>query len=518
MDYNLVYKILKSEIKSGVNFKENFIFYKKDDSIKATYNSCQHHGGRFVCDDDCIVRCIRHNWKLNVSKMEYSSPVGVKQDEVMIKENEDFYEIYDKSIPTWCEVPTKKSLERNEATIKYYSHACAEFTFGDKRIFTDPWLEGPCFLSGWWLENEPPLDWLEKLSSCDVIYISHAHSDHLHEETLRILKNKNPNVKIIIPNFSSCLSLLKNIGFLNIEVMDFQEWYVIDNDLKVMILKDLSSEDSGLLIDYKGYRILNTVDCSNKLNGGIYPEVDCLLSGYATVSTGYPTCWGDNYGDDGIHKRVMKVHQSTKKEVIDHINNCNPKLYILWAASAYIGHPRDKYIKDRNIPLSSETLTGILNRKFKDLKLWNPKPGDVYDLSTYELVEEGKEKSIDIDYDYYSDKYKNNLELTLTDIKKYFKNSGYESDLILHICETNEDFTLTDREFIYDFTNQDFIDKRPNREHRYLKMKVRKEIFKYVLHNYLPWEEISIGFQGRFYREPDIYNRDFWEHFQKEMY
>ena len=146
------------------------------------------------------------------------------------------------------------------------------------------------------------------------------------------------------------------------------------------------------------------------------------------------------------------------------------------------------------------------------------KPGDVYDLSTYELVEEGKEKSIDIDYDYYSDKYKNNLELTLTDIKKYFKNSGYESDLILHICETNEDFTLTDREFIYDFTNQDFIDKRPNREHRYLKMKVRKEIFKYVLHNYLPWEEISIGFQGRFYREPDIYNRDFWEHFQREMY
>jgi hypothetical protein len=45
-------------------------------------------------------------------------------------------------------------------------------------------------------------------------------------------------------------------------------------------------------------------------------------------------------------------------------------------------------------------------------------------------------------------------------------------------------------------------------------MKVRTSVFRYVLLNGLPWEEISIGFQARFYREPDIYEFDFWNHFQ----
>ena len=32
-----------------------------------------------------------------------------------------------------------------------------------------------------------------------------------------------------------------------------------------------------------------------------------------------------------------------------------------------------------------------------------------------------------------------------------------------------------------------------------------------------PWEEFSIGFQARFYREPDNYNFDFWDYFQNSI-
>ena len=31
------------------------------------------------------------------------------------------------------------------------------------------------------------------------------------------------------------------------------------------------------------------------------------------------------------------------------------------------------------------------------------------------------------------------------------------------------------------------------------------------------WEEISIGFQARLFRKPDIYNRGFWNHFQDKL-
>ena len=46
---------------------------------------------------------------------------------------------------------------------------------------------------------------------------------------------------------------------------------------------------------------------------------------------------------------------------------------------------------------------------------------------------------------------------------------------------------------------------------------VKSHIFRYVLSYGFGWEEISIGFQARFYRNPDIYNRGFWNHFQNQL-
>ena len=42
-------------------------------------------------------------------------------------------------------------------------------------------------------------------------------------------------------------------------------------------------------------------------------------------------------------------------------------------------------------------------------------------------------------------------------------------------------------------------------------------MFRYVLINGLSWEEFSIGFQAKFYREPDNYNFDFWDYFQNSI-
>ena len=46
-----------------------------------------------------------------------------------------------------------------------------------------------------------------------------------------------------------------------------------------------------------------------------------------------------------------------------------------------------------------------------------------------------------------------------------------------------------------------------------LHMKVRKESFISVIKNLLPWEDLSIGFQTRITRYPDVYNSDFWYYF-----
>jgi hypothetical protein len=48
---------------------------------------------------------------------------------------------------------------------------------------------------------------------------------------------------------------------------------------------------------------------------------------------------------------------------------------------------------------------------------------------------------------------------------------------------------------------------------RKLHIKIRKDSFSWVINNKMPWEDLSIGFQCKIDRNPDIYNVDFWDHF-----
>ena len=59
--------------------------------------------------------------------------------------------------------------------------------------------------------------------------------------------------------------------------------------------------------------------------------------------------------------------------------------------------------------------------------------------------------------------------------------------------------------------------ERPATSHRYLRMRVRADVFRHVLRWGLPWEEITVRFQAWFYREHNVYNLDFWNHFQDKL-
>ena len=50
-------------------------------------------------------------------------------------------------------------------------------------------------------------------------------------------------------------------------------------------------------------------------------------------------------------------------------------------------------------------------------------------------------------------------------------------------------------------------------KNNYLFMKIRKESFLNTIYNKRSWEDISIGFQNKQFRKPNIYNSKFWFHF-----
>ena len=50
-------------------------------------------------------------------------------------------------------------------------------------------------------------------------------------------------------------------------------------------------------------------------------------------------------------------------------------------------------------------------------------------------------------------------------------------------------------------------------KNRILYLKCRKESFLNTVYNKEPWEDLSIGFQCKVMRFPNIYNAKFWYHF-----
>jgi CMP-N-acetylneuraminate monooxygenase len=74
---------------------------------------------------------------------------------------------------------------------------------------------GSAFNNGWWLKYESPENAFEELNSCDFIFISHTHPDHLHEESLSKIRR---DMVMYTTNFESKSSEehLKSLGFKNI--------------------------------------------------------------------------------------------------------------------------------------------------------------------------------------------------------------------------------------------------------------------------------------------------------------
>ena len=110
-------------------------------------------------------------------------------------------------------------------------------------------------------------------------------------------------------------------------------------------------------------------------------------------------------------------------------------------------------------------------------------------------------------------------------IEAFFKNSKFQDDLKVYFELTNDDFSETNRYILVDFSQAISVTFEKfdwnlikglyvqGSRLRHLRIKVRQDSFCWVLQNNLPFEDLSIGFQCRLDRVPDIYNIRFWDHF-----
>ena len=376
------------------------------------------------------------------------------------------------------------------------------------------------------LVHQPPYDWLDRLAVADAIYISHNHSDHLNLHTLKALASRNPQVQVFVLQFESdsCMRLVKMAGLQNVRALPFGAWTMLGDNGRFMVLQDSTGrDDSGMLFEYRGHRVLNVVDCQN-LNGGVLPSpVDVLLSSFGSGASGYPVCWPEQYSHADIERMVSRNRHAKSAQVVEMALQTRAKVAVPFASYFTEAHPADLEIKRINIKNTPQVIRDLLGQQAPDTITWIPDAGREFDVgklmpvpSASTLAEEPAHN-----FDQYLAPIREDFWFEplqhIEGIKQYFEWAGFQSDLVLHVIETDESFESKVREFFVDLSDLSFPSGRPERPHRYLRMRARADVFRHVLRWGLSWEEISIGFQARFYREPDAYNFDIWGHFQNNL-
>ena len=518
IDYKVKSEIIKIELASlieGVNFTEEFIIFKKKKELLIYDRICDHNSGRLISKDGKTF-CPMHNW-------EFMPETGIYKNGLVKKKKE--YEIVNNKILVSNKnfQPEIKFVDKNiNVKVRYINHAFLIIESDNFKFATDPWALGPAFNTGWWLKHKTIANWKDELNSCDFIYISHNHPDHCHELTLSYVDKKIP---LVIPNFitNSTGLLLQDLGFNNIHNLNFENQYQLRNtELIFTIFKsgDLR-DDSGFYFSAGNFKGLLTVDANN-LNFLKLPSIDLFASSFAGGAHGYPlNC--ENYELKDRIRMLDTDRKFIRQTKYKYLNKIKPKFFLPYAGFFKELLKRDEtYIKynKKNLVKDYANFCEKL-----DIKILDVEESTIFNFDKNKNVKSESYNGkyyIDIsenDYlKYFKEKYK---KIDLNYIKNYFENSKFHDNSILFISLSGDNFENDNFYFQVKFTKKitfsileaKNLNQLLQSKNNYLFMKIRKESFLNTIYNKRSWEDISIGFQNKQFRKPNVYNSKFWFHF-----
>lgn len=512
-------------INEGHSQDQNFIYSRHNGEIKVYDRVCNHNGGRLFLKGQTAL-CPLHGWELDVDKGRYTNARCNKAPVAVIYEHELDSPLVEISTAVehldLLQYTAKKAVD-----VTFLNHACLHFNLENKITFaTDPWVLGSAFCNGWWLVKASPVDVFDVLNSCDFIYISHNHPDHLHPPSLKHIRKDMPMLTAGFDSGSTA-EILKAEGFTQVHVMDFSTRMSIDEEeFSISVLKSGDfRDDSGLLIEAGEFKALLTVD-SNFLNFGKLPtNVDLLASSFAGGATGFPLCF-ENHTEEQKDKVVSRNRNAIRATNAQSIEFTKPQFFMPYAGFFTEAAPRDHYILERNIKNSVENYEAICRQQ--GCGMLNVNEYQIFKFEGSTLVEQLKNDKPDRQ-DLSVDEYLSQVEVVddqvlSAAVKTYFEKSAYKDDLVIDLICTDDHFEQNLLQFGVDFSGDAPVlltqDKLANIEalvlaadKRYLQIKVRRNELYDVIKNAKPWEDLSIGFQCRIYRQPDVYNSEFWFHF-----
>ncbi len=441
--------------------------------------------------------------------------------------------------------------------LKLYRSATIGIYSNGTKVLTDPWLTDGEYYGSW--SHYPYFDLvknLKEINSYNYIYISHIHPDHCSNSTLKLI---DKNIPILIGKYNEKFLKIKleRMGFSVIELEHGKRKKINDNfyinifsadncDPKLcykfsgcanLVSPNGSQNIDTLCVFDDGKRnILNLNDCPFDLAKSTfkkilkeYGKIDTILTGYSGAGP-FPQCI-DNY--DFKQKLIQAEIKKNNfiKQAYKYISAFNPKYYLPFAGTYTLSGKLSYLNPYRGIP-SIDYTYDKLNDLIKTNKKLNTKaikinPGSEFDISLetsdkiYKPIDQKKYQNYINDY--LSKKefdYENAQECDFDEIynlstkaiekyieKKFIKNVMTKTNIIFNIGERlikidNEKNKIDTILFDQIKNEKDFV-----------KFTLDINLFKNILKGpkYAHWNNAEIGSHIRYFRKPNLYERELYD-------
>lgn len=227
--------------------------------------------------------------------------------------------------------------------LKYLGHAGFVLEVLGKRVLIDPWFY-PAFLRSWFPFPDNRFLATSILDQkFDFLYVSHLHEDHFDS---RFLSGLDKSVAVLCPQYRSrgVGRKLASLGFKNLIPLGHRQSREIANGISATMFLDTShKEDSGLLLEFAGFRFLALNDCNTSLTE--LPSNIDLLSAQYSGAMWYPNCY--DYPPEIMQQKVARVRADLMDTLIRKCQQTQAKFYIPSAGPACFLDPALMQFNDR---------------------------------------------------------------------------------------------------------------------------------------------------------------------------
>ena len=497
-----------------------YILSQTDNEIILFSAICPHlHNVVSELEADCW-KCPSHEWIFDPkSGCSINTPnESLTKFSVLIEDGVLFADIPEKMKQNIKNFSGEKILPK----ITLVGNAAILVQWESYNFLFDPWIEGPAVF-GSWITYPPSNIRVDDLPKIHGIFISHEHSDHFHEFTL---KKFDKHIPIFVPDFDNrrLEFRLKKLGFLNITSLKSGIGFQLSDKVRITSFSSGSVwNDSIFFMQLGNFSILNINDAGfNWSLKTIIKDIDLLCIQFSPAS-GYPATWNhisEKSKLDLMHKRNDGMLHMIKGLV----QILNPKFVLPFANFNQLYLPEHRKfveIQPRNSPQSVvDTLEEF------DVNVLNIIPGESWDgknnsfqrtgnmyqntnlletiIEDKELIDKNK-KFVPKDFD-----------LTFNDVKNYFEDF-HDSEISKEIGDY--DFILeivNGHEIIHSvikFSNGKISCENTNSSSKntYMYMKCPGPIVQEIIKNDLSWDEIQSGYWCENDRNPEVYNIGLWK-------